>query len=236
MSFVSDLVHHPRRLWLRKAIFQVHLWAGVLLSVYMVLIAVSGSVLVYKDELTRWALPPGLHRYQPGSIASPETAMRRFTDAEPDGVVSNLQVPSPVLPVFLLDGKDSRQRPGRWIGDPVTGVLRAAPRTWIDTVHDLHYYLLLPATWGMQANAVGAAGLLLLAVTGAFLWWPGVRAWTRGLRVNLRANWRRVNYDLHSGSVSGRWPLCSGGPSPASTSVSIGRLRRRSHPSRHCRG
>lgn len=205
MSFVGDLVHHPRRLWVRKAFFQVHLWAGVLFSVYMVLIAVSGSVLVYKDELTRWTLPRDLHAYEAGQVASPETAMARFTAAEPGGSVSNLQVPTPVLPAFLLEGKDGRGQAGRWIGDPVTGELWPAPRTWIDWMYDLHNDLLLPPAWGMQVNAVGAAVLLLLAGTGLLVWWSGVRSWMRGLRINLRANWRRMNYDLHS--MIGFWTL-----------------------------
>jgi uncharacterized iron-regulated membrane protein len=205
MSLTRDLVYHPRRLWLRKALFQVHLWAGVLFAVYMVVIAVSGSVLVYKNELTRWTLPRNLHPYRAEQVAAPEAAMARFAQAEPGGSINLLQVPSPVLPVFLLEGKDGHGRPGRWIGDPASAALTPALRTWIDTMLDLHYYLLLPHTWGMQANAVGAATLLLLAITGAFLWWPGVRLWSRGLRINMRANWRRVNYDLHN--AIGFWTL-----------------------------
>ncbi len=57
----------------------------------------------------------------------------------------------------------------------------------------------------MQANGVGAAILLLLALTGLFLWWSGLRSWARGLRLNLRANWRRLNFDLHS--ALGFWTL-----------------------------
>jgi uncharacterized iron-regulated membrane protein len=205
MSLTGDLVHHPRRLWLRKAFFQVHLWSGVLFAVYLLLIAVSGSVLVYKDELTRWTLPRDLHPYRETEVAAPETAMDRFAQAEPGGNISLLQVPSPVLPVYLLEGKDGHGRAGRWIGDPTTAALTPAPRTWIDTMLDLHNYLLLPHSWGMQANAAGAATLLLLAITGAFLWWPGVRTWSRGLRINVRANWRRINYDLHS--AIGFWTL-----------------------------
>lgn len=205
MGFAGNLMRHPRRLWLRRAVFQVHLWAGILLSVYLVLIALSGSVLVYKDELTRWSLPPKLHPFQPDQTASLDTVMARFAGLEPGGIASNLQVPSPVLPAFVLEGKDSHERPQRWIADPLTGALQTAARTWLDTVHDLHYYLLLPTAWGMQANAIGAAILLLLAITGILLWWPGVLLWTRGLRVNLRANWRRVNYDLHS--AIGFWTL-----------------------------
>ena len=175
------------------------------MSVYLVLIALSGSVLVYKDELTRWMLPPGLHAFRAGGVVSPETVMARFAQSEPRGTVSNLQFPSRLLPAYVLEGQTGAGRPGRWVADAQTGEVQAAPRTWVDIMHDLHYYLLLPPAWGMQVNAVGGAVLLLLAATGLVLWWPGVKVWTRGLRVNTRANWRRLNFDLHN--ALGFWTL-----------------------------
>lgn len=205
MGFAKDLLHHPRRLWLRQALFQVHLWAGVLLSLYLIAIALSGSVLVYKDELTRWSLPSTLHSFSPGQMAMPEAVMAHFAQQQPGGIATSLQFPSPVLPAFLLEGKSSLGRPVRWIGDPLTAALYPAPRTWLDEVHDLHYDLLLPAAWGMQVNSLGAAVLLLLSLTGIVLWWPGVRLWARGLRVHVRGSWRRLNYDLHN--AIGFWTL-----------------------------
>lgn len=205
MAVLSTLVHHPRRLWLRRALFQIHLWSGVLLSAYMVAIALSGSVLVFKDELTRWALPNDLHPLSDSHLAPPASVVVSFEHAEPGGLITNLQFPSPVLPAFLIEAKDAAGRPLRFVADPVTAALQPSPRTWLDVTHDLHYYLLLPPGWGMQANAVGAAGLLLLALSGLVLWWPGLKTWTRGLRINLRARWRRINYDIHS--AIGFWTL-----------------------------
>ena len=37
--------------WLRKALFQVHLWCGLGIGLYLVVISVTGSVLVYRSEL-----------------------------------------------------------------------------------------------------------------------------------------------------------------------------------------
>ncbi len=205
MGFTNTLAYHPRRLLVRRVLLQMHLWAGLALALYLIAISLSGSVLVFKDELTRWSLPPGLHALSPGKTASPQTVMERFLHVEPRGAVTQLQVPSPVLPAFLLEGKNGAGRPQRWLADPLTGALQVAPRTWLDWTHDLHYYLLLPTAWGMQVNGVGAAGLLLLAASGLIVWWPGVRLWARGLRVNFRARARRINYDLHS--AIGFWTL-----------------------------
>jgi uncharacterized iron-regulated membrane protein len=48
----------------------------------------------------------------------------------------------------------------------------------------------------MQWNGVGAAGLLVLAISGLLLWWHGVATWWRTLGVAWQCGWRRVNYDL----------------------------------------
>ncbi len=205
MGFLSNATHNPRRLWLRRALFQIHLWAGVLLSLYLVVMALSGSVLVFKDELMRGSLPASLHQVANGGEVPPGTIVDNFRAAEPGATIDNLQVPTAVLPVYLLIGKNAKGQARRWIADPVTGQTTAAPSEWLETLQDLHNNLLLPAGWGMQVNGLGGALLLLVAVTGLVLWWPGVRLWTRGLRLNLRSNWRRVNYDLHS--AIGFWTL-----------------------------
>jgi len=44
-------LNRPQRLWWRKAIFQIHLWGGVVLCLYMLVIGVTGSILVFESEL-----------------------------------------------------------------------------------------------------------------------------------------------------------------------------------------
>ncbi len=204
-SFTRDLLQHPRRLWIRKAVFQLHLWVGLAMALYLLIISLSGSLLVFKDELVRAQLPSTLHAFKNNATATPEAVLEHLQNKRPGAIAGSLQMPSPVFPAFLLEGKDARGAPARWIADPATGTVQPADRSWVDWVHDLHYYLLLPEAWGMQANGVGALALLVLATSGLVLWWPGVRVWTRGLRVTLRASWRRINYDLHS--AIGFWTL-----------------------------
>lgn len=49
-------LHHPQRLWLRRMLFQVHMWSGISLGLYLFFISVTGSVLVYRNELYVWAM------------------------------------------------------------------------------------------------------------------------------------------------------------------------------------
>lgn len=48
----------PRSTAFRKALFQLHLWSGVAVSIYAIFISITGSVLVYRNELYEWTTPP----------------------------------------------------------------------------------------------------------------------------------------------------------------------------------
>ena len=46
-------VQRPQNVWLRRAFFQVHLWVGLGIGLYVLAISLSGSAIVYKRELNR---------------------------------------------------------------------------------------------------------------------------------------------------------------------------------------
>ena len=60
-------VRQPQGLWMRKAIFQIHLWTGIGIGLYILVISVTGSILVYSSDLYRWATPPPLTIVPAGS-------------------------------------------------------------------------------------------------------------------------------------------------------------------------
>jgi len=53
MSAWQKWKKRPQTVWLRKALFQVHLWTGIGLGFYVLLMSVSGSAVVFRRELTR---------------------------------------------------------------------------------------------------------------------------------------------------------------------------------------
>jgi uncharacterized iron-regulated membrane protein len=205
MSFFHKLIHQPRKLWLRRALFQIHLWAGVLLSVYIIVIAATGSILVFRSELTRVLLPKTLNPYAPDRVAPLAKVLDRFRTAYPGAALENIQLPSPAAPIFLLFATDNHGRAFTLLADPITADLRMQPRTWLYWTYELHVNLLLGSAHGIRVNGIGAIGLALLTLTGLVLWWPGIKLWTRGLQIGLRHHWRRINYDAHS--AIGFWTL-----------------------------
>src|SRR5688572_18999349 len=58
MNIVTRWLRQPQRVWLRRAIFQVHLWTGLAIGFYVVVLSLTGSVLVYRAEINRFLASP----------------------------------------------------------------------------------------------------------------------------------------------------------------------------------
>ena len=65
---------------------------------------------------------------------------------------------------------------------------------WLVNLHDN----LLSRGTGQFINGLGGICLLLLCLTGAVIWWPGVTHWRRSLTVSWRSHFPRISWDLHS--------------------------------------
>ena len=50
MSAWQRWLEHPEHAWIRNAFFQIHLWVGVGAGLYITLMSVSGSILVYSNR------------------------------------------------------------------------------------------------------------------------------------------------------------------------------------------
>jgi uncharacterized iron-regulated membrane protein len=48
---LRNWIDRPAQIWLRRAVFQVHLWVGVAVAAWLLLMSATGSVLVFHDQL-----------------------------------------------------------------------------------------------------------------------------------------------------------------------------------------
>ena len=53
MTSWQQWLHHPERSPLRNIIFQIHLWAGAISSMYVFVMSISGSIIVYRNVLSK---------------------------------------------------------------------------------------------------------------------------------------------------------------------------------------
>jgi len=199
MGFTHQFWRHPQGLWARKAIFQIHLWMGLALGLYVVAISVSGSALFFRSKIFEAA--PG-RRVVAGSgrlLTKPEliAAARRSYPSFTVHEVWIGSIPGQEVEIWMQRGTRQKKRifdpyTGRDLGESVPYSLRAI--TWL---LDLHVNL-FAGPKGRIVNGIAAILLTLVALTGGVIWWPGVKSWRRSVAVNPRAGWKRLNWELHS--------------------------------------
>jgi len=200
VNFLQRYFRRPQQLFIRRLNFQIHLWVGIILTLYMVVIGVTGSILVFRPELERLC---GLKPWQGIRVKEPladiVTVVENLKAAYPRSHIVSVDTPAENEATFVavLQGRGQiRVACGPKEGE----VLGEFPRerNWLDVVQELHETLLLQRRgFGRMLNGVGAAFLLLLNATGIVIWWPGIRNWQRALKVNFQRNWRRINFDMH---------------------------------------
>lgn len=206
MNFLRRFFRRPQQLWLRRFNFQIHLWAGIVLAIYFILIGVTGSILVFRSELETLSGTKPWHRIQaPQPYASVATTIANLKASYPRSRIISITAPLDKDPTFVAVLQGRRQ--SKVACDPSTGaVLGELPpgAEWLRVTLELHERLLIRPN-GRMVNAVGGAFLLVLSLTGLVVWWPGIRNWKRALLVDFRRGWRRINFDLHS--AAGFWTL-----------------------------
>jgi uncharacterized iron-regulated membrane protein len=207
MNFWERWLWRPRSLWLRRALFQVHLWTGIALGLYVFAISVSGSAIVFRNELYT-SLWPGPRLVAIGSRRLTHDELRDAARrAYPQYKVSWIWEPKPPNQAteIWMDRKGGRKER---LFDPYTGRDLGESRPYsiqfLAWLVDLHVTL-LSGPLGRAINGVGAMFVIALSFTGAVLWWPGIRSWRGAVGIQRRSNWKRFNWQLHT--AVGLWML-----------------------------
>jgi uncharacterized iron-regulated membrane protein len=194
-------LRQPQRVWLRRALFQIHLWTGLALGLYVVMLSITGSALVYRNELDRFFATPR-PTFDPKATRLTSDQLRAIAEKLYPGytitrVGDRITRRNPTIEVWLERGADKKERlfnpyTGADLGDSVTQgeyfVL------WLARLHD---ELLFDRT-GKYWNGALSAVFTLTVFTGLVVWWPGVSRWKRSLGVKWSSGWKRFNWDLHS--------------------------------------
>ncbi|HWK54149.1 MAG TPA: PepSY-associated TM helix domain-containing protein [Hyphomicrobiales bacterium] len=194
----------PATLWFRRALFQVHLWLGIGLGLYVLMISVSGSAIVLRPQMSRWFVPSEV---VPGPTALKDAALEArvaeiYADYAVKMVVASTNEARATYVVLDKDGTESSR-----FFDQYRGVDLGSSFPWqvaaTEWLVDLHDDLLMDRK-GRRLNGWGGVLFMGMIVTGLVLWWQGSRRWKEGLVIRRRSP-RSFNWQLHS--FLGLWAL-----------------------------
>lgn len=190
-----------RTVWLR-----VHLYLALSVGFLFVLIGLSGSLSVYREELDE-LLNPALTVDNPkGEYLPLDRIMAAVQDAHPHRTRAwVLEMPSSPRGMITAWYEKPVETVGEFYAplmvsvNPYTAEV-VANRFWGQTaatwIYDLHTQL----HFGLFGwNSVGILGLLLIvsASTGLYLWWPGFSRLRRSFTIRHDAGLARFAFDLH---------------------------------------
>jgi len=223
MRMATRWLRRPQEIWLRRALFQIHLWLGLALGLYVVVLSVSGSVLVYRIELNQYVSAPRAMLREGVTPMTADQIRDAAARAYPGWTVTGVfegrytarggrgegrgprRPPDPTASVDLERGGEKKDR----LFDPYTGADLGDNFTrgqsavlWLVRLHD---ELLLGRLDGGWWNGALSLVFTLVVLTGCVVWWPGATRWARSLRISTKSGWRRFNWDVHS--ALGIWLL-----------------------------
>ena len=202
----------PRKTWVRRAIFQIHLWSGISVGLIATVVGLTGSAIVYKDALDRFVTPERFH-VTPGPRLSTDILLASAAHIHPGWPASYVaigQAPGGANNPWVFYMADATQ-PGAELQliyiDPITGRKLGETGEYhglMNWLADLHFRL-LGGTTGTFVNGIGAWLLCLLCISGVCIWWPGRGRVRSALTIHRGTRLLRFNWDIHN--VFGFWSV-----------------------------
>ena len=199
---------------IKAALLQVHSIIGLVISLLLTVIALTGVTMSFEDEIQA-GLNAGMTHVEARSVPAltPDQLIARL-QASPDyGKVSAVTLSSdPSAAVRIRFARsEGGSRPSSIYVDPYDAHVLGTPsgEDFFATVRRLHRWLLIPGDangYGRQITGVAAISLIVMLISGLVLRWPyragSVKMW---LKPNLGLRGRGLHRSLHV--VAGTWVL-----------------------------
>src|SRR5262245_34922929 len=120
----NQALRQPQALWVRRALFQVHLWTGIALALYISMLSATGSLLVYRIEINQLVatkkppFDPNAKRLTTDQMR--EAAQRRYPGWTIKEVSERISRRNPAIEVSMERGTAPIEKKDRYF-NPYTG-------------------------------------------------------------------------------------------------------------------
>jgi uncharacterized iron-regulated membrane protein len=186
----------------KKAFGKIHLWLGLASGLIVFVVALTGSILVFEEELELL-----FHRKQlkVGQVLSHRKSYDELATvvkvAYPGKNIKGFNIyPDPERSVLFSVGKSKEEL--LLVGvDQYTGKVLGHQdhnKRFFTIVLKLHRYLLMGTT-GKVITGVSCLIFIVMLISGLIIWWPATKAAIRQrFKVKWKAKFKRVNWDFHA--------------------------------------
>lgn len=184
---------------LRKTMTKLHLWLSLIAGIFICLLSLSGSALVFENEINRM-LHADLYKATPWPSVSYDQALHTVLKSYPEAQISRIYSPDEFSSkgIYTFAITDHQKQFSVYI-DPGTGQILGTLTgdSFTNWLSDFHHNFFLKEHNG--ANLVGITGIALFVIllTGIVLWWPGLKNMLRGFTLRKTSNRYVRHLDIH---------------------------------------
>ena len=198
------LFHNAVKKTFKKIASQLHLWLGVSSGLVVFIVAFTGCILVFEDELEP-VVYPKFHVVEVPKDQSPlplDNLRAAIASAYPKQRIARIAVePHADRTVIfgLMKGKKEKDIFSVAV-NPYTSEItdtRRENKSFFHVVLQLHRYLCLGDT-GKAITGVATIMFIVIMITGLVLWWPNRKQTKQRFTVKWNAKFKRLNWDLHA--------------------------------------
>jgi uncharacterized iron-regulated membrane protein len=189
---------------LKQIIGKLHLWLGLASGLVVLIVAGTGILLVFEDELDEWAhhdfyfvpVPQNAQRLPMDSLVHAAAAYNPALKVT--RIYAETQAPDRSV-VFMA--KKGKMQTWNIAVDPYTGkVIKGInqSKSFFGIVLDLHRRLCMHEV-GKAITGASCLIFVIMIITGLVLWWP--KRWAvlkQRTRIAWSSKWKRLNWDLHA--------------------------------------
>ena len=201
----------------RKGLVVWHRWFGLFAALWLTLMGITGSIIVFYDELDV-ALNPASRKVTPGSGPLPVSEVVQAAEAHRPGSYAGLvdlpRTDDEPMRVFLRSQKGSGAEiaPGTYLlmdpyratvlSERAFGAFRLDREHLMDFIYELHIDLML-GPWMVWFLGLVAFLWIIDHIAAAVLSFPVAAKWIQSFRIRRRARGHKLVFDLHR--AGGLW-------------------------------
>lgn len=183
----------------KRLLFSVHKYCGLAAALFIMIQAITGSMLVYRIELAQLIDPQGMVRHATGPDAPLSTILKSLQRSNPEFEIQRLVYPpSPTATYFAhMVRADGTLRYASV--DPADARILRAGSIWsfpVEAALFVHFRLMTGRA-GLILILLAGLSILTLATTGLIYWWPRRGRFSKALAVDLRLPGRVVLRQFH---------------------------------------
>jgi len=183
---------------LRKLALSVHRYIGLMLGILLIIISLTGSSLVFVNEIDRFLNPNLLQVVAQEKRVSLQSVLDTVRSAYPKLKVESIDIPQNPTGVYRAWSESPDKQVVFVYINPYTGKIlgsRLQKQTIYHFLVELHINFLAGEAGKVVVGVCGGL-TILLCITGIILW-PGWKKAIAGFKIRWKAPGKLISYDLH---------------------------------------